>query len=73
MDMRYEDALAVQRRHEARLMALDGVNAVGVKLRGGRFVLEVSLDPDADLPSALTVPELDGLPLEVERRRYELH
>jgi hypothetical protein len=73
MEMSHADALAVQRRHEARLMALPGVNAVGVKQRDDRLVLEVSVDPDAALPAELDAPELDGLPLQVERQRYELH
>jgi len=72
MAMSYEDAVAVQRRHEGRLLNLPGVNAVGVKVRDDRPVLEVSLDPETDLPEELNVSELDGLPLRVERQRYEL-
>lgn len=71
MDMSHEDALAVQRRHEDRLMALPGVVAVGVKRRDDRLVLAVSVDPDAEVPRELDVPDLDGLPVEVERQRYE--
>jgi hypothetical protein len=67
----YEQALAVQRRHEQRLLALPGVSAVGVKLREERLVLEVSLDPAQDVPAELDVGQLDGIPLVVERRRYE--
>jgi len=71
--MSYDDALAVQRRHESELLRLPGVSAAGVKRRDDHFVLEVSVDPDAQLPDELTVPDLEGLPLEVARRRYELH
>lgn len=72
MGMSYEDAVAVQRRHEGRLLSLPGVSAVGVKLRDDRPVLEVSLDPDVDVPDELNVPTLDGVPLRLERQRYEL-
>ena len=72
--MSLEEATAVQHRHEDRIMALPGVNAVGVKLRDGELVLEVAVDPDTDLPLDLAgVDELDGLPVVIERQRYELH
>ena len=71
--MSYDDALAVQRRHEPELLRMPGVTAVGVKRHDDQFVLEVSVDPDAELPDELTVPDLEGLPLKVARRRYELH
>jgi hypothetical protein len=73
MALSHDEALTVQRRHEDRLMHLPGVNAVGVKLRDGALVLEVSVDPGADVPSELEgVDELDGLPVVIERQRYEL-
>jgi hypothetical protein len=72
MAMSYEDAVAVQRRHEGRLLRLPGVTAVGVKLRDGQPVLEVSVDPGVDVPAEVQVPDLDGLPLRVERQKYEL-
>jgi hypothetical protein len=69
----YEEALAVQRANEDRLMGLDGVNAVGVKrAEDGTHVLEVTLDPDADLPAELDHDEVDGVPLKVVRGRYTL-
>lgn len=71
--MSYDDAVAIQHRHEPRLLALPGVTAVGTKLRADRLVLEVSVDPDQPLPAELDgVSELDGLPVVIERARYEL-
>jgi hypothetical protein len=67
----HDEALVVQRRHEQRLLATPGVTEVAVKLRGGRLVLVVGLDPDAPVPPELKRTEIDGLPLVVERRRYE--
>src|SRR6478735_1896338 len=49
----YERALQVQSENQDRLMALDGVNAVGVKLGEDGTVLELTLDPDAGLPPEL--------------------
>ena len=74
MTLSYDEAVAIQRAHESRIMALAGVNAVGVKIRDGVPVLEVSVDPDVDLPRELVdTRELDGLPVVIERQRYELH
>jgi len=70
--MSYEEAVDVQRRHEGRLLHLPGVTSVGVKRSGDDLVLEVAVDPDAAVPAELDVAELDGLPLKVERRRYDL-
>lgn len=69
--MTYEQAVAVQRRHEQRLLALPGVSAVGAKIRGGSPALVVTLDEAAALPDELAVDELDGLALVVERGRYQ--
>jgi hypothetical protein len=73
MAMTYEDAVAVQHRHEQWIMGHPEATGVGVKLRDGGLVLEVTIDPDADVPAPLRVHDLDGLPLVVEKRRYELH
>jgi hypothetical protein len=67
----YDEALAVQRRHQDRILRLPGVTGIGVKLREGQLVLEVSVDPAQEVPAELRVSELDGVPLVVERRRYE--
>jgi hypothetical protein len=67
----YDQALAVQRRHEERILRLPGVTGVGVKLRAGEPVLEVTVDPARAVPPELNVAELDGVPLVLERRRYE--
>ena len=67
----YDQALAVQRRHEDRILRLPGITGVGVKLRAGEPVLEVTVDPAREVPNELRVAELDGVPLVVERRRYE--
>jgi hypothetical protein len=67
----YDQALAVQRRHEDRILRLPGVTGVGVKLREGKPVLEVTVDPAQEVPAELRVAGLDGVPLAVERRRYE--
>jgi hypothetical protein len=67
----YDQALAVQRRHEERILRLPGVTGVGVKLREGQPVLEVTVDPAQEVPAELRVAELDAVPLVVERRRYE--
>jgi hypothetical protein len=67
----YEQALAVQRRHEDRMLRLPGVTGIGVKLRQGEPVLEVTVDPAQEVPGELRITELDGVPLIVERRRYE--
>jgi len=73
MALTHDEALAVQRRHESRLMALPGVTGLGVKLRDGDLVLEVSVDPDKPVPAELSgLHELEGLPVVVERQRYEL-
>jgi hypothetical protein len=72
MTIGYDEALAVQRRHETELLALDGVSAVGVRQAGERFVLSVTLDPDAPLPPELDHAEIEGVPLEVERGRLRL-
>jgi hypothetical protein len=71
MAMTYEDAVAVQRRHERWIMEHPEVTGVGVKLRDDHLVLEISVDPGADVPPDLRVDELDGLPVVVEKRRYE--
>jgi hypothetical protein len=73
MAISYDEAVAVQRRHERKLLALDGVSAVGVKQAEGRLVLEVTIDPDASLPEELGQEALDGLPLRIVRGRYTLH
>jgi hypothetical protein len=67
----YDQALAVQRRHEERILRLPGVTGVGAKLRAGQPVLEVTVDPAREVPAELNVAELDGVPLVIERRRYE--
>lgn len=67
----YDQALAVQRRHEDRILRLPGITGVGVKLRGSQPVLEVTVDPAHEVPAELRTAELDGVPLVVERRRYE--
>lgn len=67
----YDQALAVQRRHEERILRLPGVTGVGVKLRAGQPVLEVTVDPAREVPAELNAAELDGVPLVLERRRYE--
>jgi hypothetical protein len=67
----YDEALAVQRRHEDRILKLPGVTGIGVKLRDGQPVLEVSVDPAHEVPAGLTAADLDGVPLVVQRRRYE--
>jgi len=72
MALTYDEAVAVQRRHEARIMALPGVNGVGVKQTASGPVLEVTVAPGGDLPSALAAAELDGVPLKVVRGRYTL-
>ncbi|GEL98170.1 hypothetical protein [Cellulomonas terrae] len=72
MALTYDEAVAVQRQHEARLIELDGVNAVGVKQTDSGLVLEVTVSPDVDLPSELDAAELDGLPLKVVRGGYTL-
>ena len=69
--MTYDEALAVQRRHEARILQLPGVTSVGVKLRDGRPVLVVSVDPRAEVPAELGEGQVDGLDVVVEARRYE--
>ncbi len=54
-------------------MGLPGVTGVGVKLHDGGLVLEVSVDPDTPVPAELVdVPAIEGLPVVVERQRYEL-
>jgi hypothetical protein len=72
MDMRYQDALATQRRREERLTVVGGVSAVGAKRRGKGLVLELSMDPAAEIPLALDIAEIDGLPLVVVPLRYEV-
>ena len=72
MALTYDEAVAVQREHEARLIHLTGVNAVGVKQTDAGLVLEVTVAPEADLPDELDADELDGLPLKVVRGGYTL-
>lgn len=67
----YDQALAVQRRHEGRILQLPGVTGIGVKLREGKPVLEVTVDPAHQVSAELNAAELDGVPLVIERRRYE--
>lgn len=67
----YDQALEVQRRNEDWILRLPGITGVGVKLREGNPVLEVTVDPAQEVPAELKVPELDGVPLVVERRRYK--
>jgi len=73
MAMTYEDAVSVQRHHEGWIMGHPEATGVGVKLQDDRLVLEVTIDPNCDVPADLRVPDLDGLPLVIKRRRYELH
>jgi len=72
MALTYDEAVAVQRQHEARLIDLAGVNAVGVKQTDSGLVLEVTVSPDAAIPPELDATELDGLPLKVVRGDYTL-
>jgi hypothetical protein len=72
MGMTYDEAVQVQRAHEADLLGQAGVNAVGVKQIESGLVLEVMVDPDADLPAVLDTDEIDGLPLKVTRGGYTL-
>jgi hypothetical protein len=69
--MTYDEALAVQRRHEDRILQLPGVTSVGVKLRDGRPLLVISVDPRVGIPAQLSEPQVDGLDIVVEARRYE--
>lgn len=70
--MSHEQAVLLQKRHEAHLMSLPGVTAVSVVLRDEALVLEVSVDPDAALAAELTeLIDLDGLPVHVVRQRYK--
>ena len=69
----HDEALAVQRRHEARIMALPGVTGMGVKLVDGVIVIEVSVAEDSAVPPSLDGHEdLDGVPLHVVKRTYRL-
>lgn len=72
MTASYDDAVAVQRRHEDELLALPGVTGVGAKLREGRAVLVVDVDPEAEVPQQLRRDEIDGIALVVERATYRL-
>ena len=72
MALTYDEAVAIQRQHEGRLLALDGVSAVGVKQTASGLVLEVTLAPEVDLPSELDTADLDGLPLKGVRGRFTL-
>ena len=69
--MTYDEAVAVQRRHEDRILQLPGVTAVGVTVRGGLPVLVISVDPRASVPAELSGRQIDGLDILVEHRRYE--
>lgn len=71
MEMTQEQALEVQRRNEQRILALPSVTGIGVKLRDSGLVLEVTVDPNAEVPPELRAPDVEGLPLVVEKRRYE--
>ena len=65
----YEEAVAVQHRHEERLAGTPGVTAFGAALVDGRIVLRVCVDPDVpgpDLPD-----EIEGVPVLVERARIQ--
>jgi hypothetical protein len=65
----YEEAVAIQHRHEERLAGTPGVTAFGAALVGGRVVLRVFVDPDAasgELPD-----EIEGVPVVVEKARIE--
>lgn len=72
MALTYDEAVAVQREHQTRLLGLAGVTAVGVKQTGSGLVLEVTVAPDAELPVELDVAELEGLPVTVVRGGYTL-
>jgi hypothetical protein len=73
MPISLDEATAVQRRHEGRIMAMPGVTGVGVKLRDDHLVLEILVDPEAEMPEELAdLDELDSLPVVVDRGRYEL-
>jgi hypothetical protein len=45
---------------------------VGAKLREGRAVLVVDVDPEAEVPQQLRRDEIDGIALVVERATYRL-
>ena len=74
MPLSQSEAVEVQRRHEDHLMSLPGVVGVGVVLAdGGDLVLKVSVDPDAEVPAELAdLSDIEGLPVSVERERFEL-
>jgi hypothetical protein len=68
----YEATLAVQRRHEAHLLGLPGVNAVATKLLDDGVALVVSVDPAVPVPAELVDrAELDGARLVIARERFE--
>ena len=68
----YDATLAVQRRHETRLLGLPGVTAVATKLLDDGVALVVSVDPAAPVPAELhDRDELDGARLVVARERFE--
>ncbi|MFE2070547.1 hypothetical protein ACFXDH_50720 [Streptomyces sp. NPDC059467] len=47
------------------------MTGIGLKLRDGRLVPEVTVEPETEVPAQLRVPDVEGLPLVVEKRRYE--
>ena len=68
----YEATLAVQRRHETRLLGLPGVTAVATRLLDDGVALVVSVDPALPVPAELRDrDELDGARLIVARERFE--
>lgn len=72
MTLSHDEAVAVQRRHEARIMGLPGVTGIGVKLVDGALVLEVSVAPGHRVPSELAGHDtIDGVPLVVVERTYD--
>ena len=67
-----DEAEVVRRRHESRMVSTPGVTGVDVREdEPGNAVIVVYTDDEAGLPDWLSGQTLDGVPLRLQRRRFD--
>jgi hypothetical protein len=67
-----DEAEVVRQRYESRVVSTPGVTGVDVREdEPGNAVIVVYAADEADLPDWLTSPSLDGVPLRLQRRRFD--
>lgn len=71
MTVTLEQATAIKSRHEQDWLKLGGVNGVDVGKSGDDVVIRVYVDDPAKVSGIPS--QVEGVPVQVIKRRYELH